>query len=100
MPFEINDHLLVIRQLKKTIEYNKPLVVIFVHYENAFDTIDHTQIVAALADCRIVYRYAAIIKNICKNAIASVRLQEPNSKFNIERAASTIISLQNCYIRA
>ena len=81
-----NDHLQVIKSLiEKCIEYNKPIVLIFVDYEKAFDTIDQHEMLLALADCRIDYRYIALIKNVYDTATASVRLHEDTKKFRIER---------------
>ena len=71
------DHLQVIKSLtEKCIEYNKPIVLIVVDYEKAFDTIDQHEMLLALADCRIDYRYIALIKNVYDTATASVRLHE------------------------
>lgn len=81
-----NDHLQVLKSLiEKCVEYNKPLVLIFVDYEKAFDSVDQHTMLKALSDCRIDYRYSAVIKHIYENATASVRLHDNTDKFNIER---------------
>lgn len=81
-----NDHLHTIKILiEKCIEYNKPLVLIFVDYEKAFDTVDHHSMLSALADCRIDHRYIDIIKQSYKNANAVIRLHEDTPSFQIER---------------
>lgn len=81
-----NDHLQVVKLLiEKSIEYNKPLVLVFVDYEKAFDSIDHTEMFKALADCRIDHRYSALIRHIYGNATANVRLHENTNKFKIKR---------------
>lgn len=81
-----NDHLQVLKSLiEKTIEYNKPLVLIFVDYEKAFDTINQYQMLKSLSDSRIDHRYTLLIKYIYENATANVRLQEPTNKFKIDR---------------
>lgn len=84
--FGTNDHLQVIKTLiEKCVEYNKPLILIFVDYEKAFDTVDQQKMLLALADCRIDHRYIEAIKNIYSTATSCVRLHEETSKFRIER---------------
>lgn len=84
--YATNDHLLVTKVLvEKVVEYNKPLILIFVDYEKAFDSVDQDKIMAALADCRVDHRYAALIKNIYKNATANVKLHTDTKTFRIER---------------
>lgn len=81
-----NDHLQVLKNLiEKSIEYNKPLVLIFVDYEKAFDTINQYQMLKSLTDCRIDYRYTLVIESIYRNATANVKLQETTNKFKINR---------------
>lgn len=81
-----NDHLQVIKSLiEKCVEYNKPLILIFVDYEKAFDTIDQHKMLLALADCRIDHRYIALIENIYDTATACVRLHEDTSRFEVQR---------------
>lgn len=82
-----NDHLLVIKNLiEKSAEYNKPLALIFVDYEKAFDTINQQKMLIALTECRIDYRYTNLIKHIYQSATASVRLSEQETnKFSIQR---------------
>lgn len=56
-----SDHLLVIKTLiEKIIEYNKPLVLIFVDFEKAFDTIEQQIMLKALAESRVDHRYSAL----------------------------------------
>jgi len=79
-----NDHFHTIKILiKKCIEYNKPLGIIFVDFEKAFDTIDHHNMLSVLADCRIDHRYIDIIKQLYKNANAVIRLHEDTVSFQI-----------------
>lgn len=81
-----NDHLQVIKTLiEKSVEYNKPLVLIFVDYEKAFDSIKHSEMFKALADCRVDHRYSAILQHIYENATASVRLHEETERFRVQR---------------
>lgn len=84
--FGTNDHLLSIKVLiEKCIEYNKPLILIFVDYEKAFDSVNQQRLLEALSECRIDYRYTTLIKHIYNNATASVRLHEDTKKFRIEK---------------
>ena len=84
--FGTNDHLLVMKILiEKSIEYNKPLILIFVDYEKAFDTINQQIMLRALTEARVDHRYTTTIKNIYQNAKASVRLHEDTADFPIER---------------
>lgn len=62
-----------------------PLVLIFIDYEKAFDSIELQTILEALNQSRIDYRYTSLIRNIYKNATSNVRLYEDTEKFNIER---------------
>lgn len=81
-----NDHLQVIKTLiEKCVEYNKPLFLIFVDYEKAFDTISQSKMLQALTECRVDYRYTAIIKNIYEKATARVKIHENTQDFPIER---------------
>lgn len=81
-----SDHLLVIKTLiEKTIEYNRPLVLIFIDFEKAFVTIEQQAMLKALAESRVDHRYSALIKYIYRNATASVRLHQDTDMFPIER---------------
>jgi len=60
--FGTNDHLQVVKALiEKCFEYNKPLVLIFVDYEKAFNMVYQQQILYALAECRTDYRCVNIV---------------------------------------
>ena len=81
-----NDHLQVIKTLiEKSVEYNKPLVMVFVDYEKAFDSIRHNGMFNALADCRVDSRYSAILQHIYNHATASVRVYEKTDRFERQR---------------
>ena len=81
-----NDHLHTIKILiEKCVEYNKPLVLVFIDYEKAFDTVDHLAMLRALADCRIDHRYTNILKHVYANANAAIRLHEDTPNFKMER---------------
>lgn len=84
--FGTNDHLQVVKSIiEKCVEYNRPLVLIFVDYEKAFDSVNQQKMLEALNECRIDHRYTTVIKNIYDNATACVRLHEDTQKFNIHR---------------
>lgn len=63
--FETTDYLLALKTLiERTVEYNRPLVLIFVDFLKAFDTIEPDAILKALSQCRIDYRYTRLKHNI------------------------------------
>lgn len=70
--------------IEKCVEYNKPIILIFVDYEKAFDSVDQQKLFAALAECR-VDRYTGLLKCIYDHATASVSLHEDTNRFNIKR---------------
>lgn len=81
-----NDHLHTIKTLiEKSTEYNKPLILVFVDYEKAFDSISQQHMLKSLTDCRIDYRYIALIKGIYEKATACVRLHKNTRTFRIEQ---------------
>lgn len=81
-----NDHLQVMKSLiEKSVEYNKPLVLTFVDYEKAFDSINHHELFKALADCRIDHRYISLLRHIYKNATAKVKVHAETNRFKIEK---------------
>lgn len=56
--FSTDDHLQVLKSvIGRTMEYSKPLALIFIEYEKAFDIINLYKMPEALADCRIGHRY-------------------------------------------
>ncbi|XP_018359895.1 PREDICTED: uncharacterized protein LOC108759103 [Trachymyrmex cornetzi] len=66
--FRTNDHLQSLKVLiEKSVEYNRPLVSLFVDFQKAFDTIEHNNILIALKECQINYRYTKIIHKIFIN---------------------------------
>ncbi|XP_056633464.1 uncharacterized protein LOC130443041 [Diorhabda sublineata] len=65
-----NDHLQTIKILiEKSIEYNRPLVMIFVDFRKAFDTVELPAILSALQQCRIYYRYANSLNTFMKTQL-------------------------------
>jgi len=81
-----NDHLLTLKVLiEKTLEYNRPLVLVFVDFQKAFDTIEMNAILKALSQCRIDYRYTRLIHNIYSNSTACVKIHNTTKAFPIQR---------------
>lgn len=81
-----NDHLQCLKTLiEKTIEYNRPLVLTFVDFHKAFDTVELTAIIKALNECRIDHRYTNVIKNIYNNATTTINLHSQTKKIKIGR---------------
>ena len=84
--FGTNDHLHCIKGIiEKSIEYNRPLVLAFVDFRKAFDTIEFNSIMKALEESRIDYRYSRLIKNIYNNATMTVRLHKDTKCIKINR---------------
>lgn len=51
----------------------------------AFDTIDHSAMLKALADCKIDCLFTDIIEHVYEHATAGIRLHEDTSNFRIRR---------------
>lgn len=85
--FGTNDHLQVIKSLiEKVIEYNKPLVLIFVDFEKAFDSVQHSSMLRALTECSIDHGYTTLLQNIYNSATAAVRMYYGDTnKFPVEK---------------
>jgi len=84
-----NDHLQMIKSLiEKSIKYNKPLVLTFVDYKKAFDSINHHELFKALADFRIDHRYISILRHIYEQETANVKIHAETDRFKIENKAT------------
>ncbi|XP_045460954.1 uncharacterized protein LOC123671253 [Harmonia axyridis] len=84
--FGTNDHLQSIKTvIEKSIEYNRPLVIAFVDFHKAFDTVELSAVLDSLQKCRVDYRYTKLIYNIYKNATMMVRLHENTNLIRIGR---------------
>lgn len=84
--YSTSDHLQTLKTLiEKCHEYNKPIVLTFVDYEKAFDTIETWAVINALKDCRIDERYIRLFKNIQNKATSCIRLHTNTETFKIER---------------
>ncbi|KAH1021435.1 hypothetical protein HUJ04_010951 [Dendroctonus ponderosae] len=77
--------MIIFKSLKSPLIQLRPLALIFVNYEKAFDTIDPFYMLKSLSDGRIDYRYTQIIKYIYENATASVKTQKSTNTFKIDK---------------
>ena len=58
-------HIQTVRELiQKSKEYNRPLIMAFIDFEKAFDSLEHWAIFNALKRCKIDSRYIDIIQNL------------------------------------
>lgn len=71
--------------IEKSIEYNRPLVLVFVDFRMAFDTIEVSAILEAMKECRIDYRYSKLLFNINRNATMIIKLHDNSGQIKIER---------------
>ena len=62
--------------IEKSMKYNKPLVLLFVDFQKAFDTIKHNKILKALKEYRIDYRYIKIIHLSTSNNNSKITHQQ------------------------
>lgn len=63
--------------IENTVEYNKPLVLVFLHYEKTFYTINKQEMLKSPVDCRIDHQYFTI-KQLYENATSCVRIHGDN----------------------
>ena len=85
--YSTTHHLQALNQTtEKSNEYNLPLCIGFIHYENAFDTVEHFAIFEALRKTNINETYINILQNIYSQAIARIPLDKSVSdEFPIHR---------------
>ena len=84
--FSTNDHLQVMRTLiEKCNEYKIGIVLIFIDFEKAFDSVETWSILDSLDECRVDSRYSNVIRNVYEKATSCVKLHENTSKFKIGR---------------
>ena len=81
------DHLQALNQvIEKSEEYQLPLVIGFIDYEKAFDSVEHFSIFEALRKINVNETYVKILENIYEGATARVHLDNHISEpFVIER---------------
>ncbi|XP_030747118.1 uncharacterized protein LOC115875746 [Sitophilus oryzae] len=88
-----NYHLLTVKVLiEKCIEYNRPLMLVFVDFEKAFDSVDQWKLLETLSESRIDHRYSSIIRHRYDNVTTNVRIStnQCTDKFNIDRGNATL----------
>ncbi|PZC75698.1 hypothetical protein B5X24_HaOG205730 [Helicoverpa armigera] len=84
--FSTNDHLQTLKTvIEKCNEYRKPLILTFVDYEKAFDSIEWWVVERALVKCRVDERYIQILNHLHANATACVSLHKKTRKFPLGR---------------
>ena len=71
--------------IKKCLSHQTHLVFSFIHYEQAFDSVDRTAISKVLSLYGVQDKYIRLISAICENNIAAVKVgNEVSSWFRIE----------------
>ena len=60
------------------------MVLVFIDFGNAFNTVNHRSMLQALADCRITHSYPNPIENIYKKANAVIKVHLNSSSFKIK----------------
>ena len=84
--YSTTDHIHTINQLKeKCREYNIPLCVAFVYYENAFDSVQTQAILTPLHEQGIEDVYIEILKDIYTDSLVTVHLHKESEKIRIKR---------------
>lgn len=80
------DHLQAVKTLiEKCHEYQKPIMVTFVDYEKAFDSVEAWAVENSLVESRVDERYIKMVKYLQENATACVNLHEKTRKFKLAR---------------
>ena len=84
--FSTMDHIHVINQLiEKSNEYHKPLCMLFIDYEKAFDTVETSAIISALRKHGVEEPYVKVIEDIYNGSTASIRLHKMSNKISMEK---------------
>ena len=84
--FSTVDHLHAVNQLiEKCVEYKIPLVVVFVDYNKAFDSIEISDVLEALQEQGIEPVYINIFKHIYKQAKSFIRMHKDSKPFHLGR---------------
>ena len=84
--YSTNDHLQVMRTLiEKCNEYKIGIVLIFIDFEKAFDSVETWSILDSLDECRVDSRYSNAIRYVYENATSCIKLHEKTDKFKIGR---------------
>lgn len=72
--------------IEKSVEYNMSLILVFVDFHEAFDTIELNSILEALQVCHLDYWHSNLIHSISKNATIIIKLHETTNQIRIERS--------------
>ena len=84
--FSTNDHLQVMRTLiEKCNEYKIGIVLIFIDFEKAFDSVETWSIWDSLDECRVDSRYSRVLQYVYENATSCIKLHENTTKFRLGR---------------
>lgn len=85
--FSTTDHLQVVSQLiEKHKEFNTPLIIAFLDYTKAFDSLCHEAIWSTLQQKNVNDTYIKIIQNIYKNSESKIRREEGTKLQNRQRS--------------
>lgn len=69
--------------IEKTVEYNKPLVFLFIDFHKALVNIELKAMIDALTSCLVDYSYSKIIYNIYKSSNMTVNLHEASKPIKL-----------------
>jgi len=84
--FSTMDHIHTLQEIiNRTNEYEIPLTLCFVDYEQAFDSVSISSTLDALGKQGIDTEYIQLLRSIYKDATASVMLHEETDEFKIEK---------------
>ena len=84
--YATTDHIHVVNQLKeKCREYNIPLCIAFVDYENVFDSVQTLAVLTSIQEQGIEDVYTELLKEIYANSSMTVHLHKESNKINIRR---------------
>ena len=84
--FSTMDHIHTLQEIiNRTNEYEMPLVLCFVDYEQAFDSVNTSSTLKALKNQGIDSEYIRLLRSVYENATASVMLHEETDEFKIEK---------------
>lgn len=84
--FSTIDHIHTLNQIiERCNEYKKPLALLFIDFEKAFDSVEHNAVLKALCTAGIEHQYIQIIKEINANSTTSIELFDSPIQINIER---------------
>ena len=84
--FSTIDHLQVLNQLiEKTNEFNIPLVLLFIDYEKAFDTIEINALLSALNEQGIPGKYIKFLQIMNKNSNARIKMHKVSDEIKLKR---------------